>query len=117
MFSVIKNQKIRKFIIINLILVGIALLIVFIMNMLKDSYRNIYKLGTEVVLEQTYNTIFNEIDIKAKMTDLYIKESNDNNIKIIIYGEKEYFDVSEKNNKLFIRNKLSYFIRKSNLKY
>lgn len=105
MFNIIKNKKLRKFIIINLILACIILIIVFIINMLKDSYRNIYKLGDEVILDQTYNTLFNEIDIKAKMTDLYIKESNDNNIKIIIYGEKEYFDVSEKNNKLFIKNK------------
>jgi len=105
MFNIIKNKKLRKFIIINLILVSIGLIVVFIINILKDSYRNIYKLGDEIILEQTYNTIFNEIDIKTKMTDIYIRESNDNNVKVIIYGEKEYFDITEKNNKLFIKSK------------
>lgn len=105
MFNIIKNKKLRKFIIINLILVSICLIVIFIINMLKDSYRNIYKLGDEVVLEQTYNTIFNEIDIDSKMTDIYIKESNDNSVRVIIYGEKDYFDIVEKNNKLFIKNK------------
>lgn len=105
MFNIIKNKKLRKFIIINLILVGIVLIITFIINMLKDSYRNIYKLGDEIILEQAYNTLFNEIDIKTKMTDTYIRESTDNSTKVILYGEKEYFDVTEKNNKLFIKNK------------
>ena len=104
MFNVIKNKKLKRFIIINLILVCIGLIIVFIINMLKDNYRNIYKLGDEVVFEQTYNTLFNEIDIDSKMTDIYIRESNENNIRVVIYGEKEYFNVSEKNNKLFIKN-------------
>ena len=104
MFNIIKNKKLKRFIIINLILVCIGLIIVFIVNMLKDNYRNIYKLGDEVIFEQTYNTIFNEIDIDSKMTDIYIRESNENNVRVVIYGEKEYFNVSEKNNKLFIKN-------------
>lgn len=104
MFKVIKNKKLRIFVIVNLILISIGVMIVFIFNMLKDNYRNIYKLGEDIILDQIYNTSFNEIDIETKMSDIYIKQSIDNNFRVVVYGEKDYINVTEKNNKLFIKN-------------
>ena len=102
MFKIIKNKKLRIFIIVNLILILIAFIIVFIFNRLKDNYRSLYKTNDELVTEEVYYNIFNELDIETKMTDIYIKQNTENNIKVIVYGEKDYIKLSEKNNKLFI---------------
>lgn len=102
MLKIIKNRKLRIFIIISLILILIGFIIAFIIGRLKVNYRNFYKTNDELVLEQTYNTIFNEIDIDTKMSDIYIKKSVDNNVKVVIYGEEDYININEKNNKLFI---------------
>ena len=50
----------------------------------------INKASDELVLEESYNTVFNEIDINTKMTDIDIKQSTDNAFKVITYGEKDY---------------------------
>ena len=110
MFKIIKNKKLRRFIIISLILILIGFIIAFVIGRLKDNYRSFYKTNDELVLEKTYTTIFSEININTKMTDIYIKKSEDNNIKLLVYGEKEYITFNEKNNKLFIDIKEKNFI-------
>lgn len=102
MFKHIKNKKLRIFIIIMIIFFILGIIAYYVLNNLKTRYRNFYEVGEELVLEQSYNTIFSEIDIETKMCDLYIKHSSDNNIKVIVYGEKEYINLKEKNNKLYI---------------
>ena len=105
-----KNKKLKKFLIILFIIIFLICIVVFSINILKSSYRKLYKLSDEIVYEETYTNIFNEIDIDIKMSDLYIKESLDNNTKIIIYGEKDYIIPTIKNNKLFIDIKNKNFI-------
>jgi len=117
MFKIIKNKKLRIFIIISLILIVLSAIVYFIVGRLKVNYRSFYNVGKEIVLEQTYNTIFNEIDIETKMTDIDIKKSSDNNIKVIIYGEKDYIKIKEKNNKLYINVEEKNFITFDFYKY
>ena len=105
-----KNKKLKKFLIILFIIIFLICIVVFSINILKSSYRKLYKLSDEIVYEETYTNIFNEIDIDIKMSDLHIKESLDNNTKIIIYGEKDYIIPTIKNNKLFIDIKNKNFI-------
>lgn len=102
MFKLIKNKKLRIFIIVIIILFILGLIMSVILNNLKTKYRSFYEVGDEIVFEQDYYNIFNEIDIETKMSDIYIKQSLDNSAKVIIYGEKEYININEKNNKLFI---------------
>lgn len=110
MFKMIKNRKLRIFIIILLILVILSIIIAFIVSKVKSNYRSFYKTNDKLVLEQSYNMVFNEIDINTKMTDIYIKKSDDNNTKVLIYGEEDYIKIDEKNNKLFINIKDKNFI-------
>lgn len=117
MFKIIKNKKLRVFIIILLILIIIGIIIYFIINSLKSNYRSFYKVGDELILEEVYNTVFNEIDIETKMSDINIKESTDNTVKIAIYGEKDYINIKEKNNKLFIDVNKKNFIAFDFYKY
>lgn len=106
MVNYIKNKKLRRLLkrmfITGIVILVLIVILVIVANLLKTSYRKLYKVSDELVLEQSYNTIFNEIDINTKMTDIDIKHSIDNTIKIITYGEKDYIKLNEKNNKLFI---------------
>ena len=106
MVNYIKSKKLRRLLkrmfIASIIILVLIVVLVIVANLLKTSYRKLYKVSGEVVLEQSYNTFFNEIDINTKMTDIEIKHSTDNTIKVITYGEKDYINLNEKNNKLFI---------------
>lgn len=102
MLKIIKNKKLRMFIIIFIVLVILSAITIFVLNQLKDNYRSLYEVGEELVLEQNFYTMFDEIDIETKMTDIYIKNSMDNSAKLVVYGEKDYIKFTEKNNKLFI---------------
>jgi len=105
-----KNKKFKKFLILFFIIIFLISIIVFTINILKTKYRSIYKVSDEIIYEETYTDIFNEIDIDIKMSDIYIKESLDNTTKIIIYGEKDYIIPTIKDNKLFIDIKNKNFI-------
>lgn len=106
MLRYIKNKKLRRLLkrmfIAGTVILVLLVILVMVANLLKTSYRKLYKTSEELVLEQTYNTFFNEININTKMTDIDIKPSIDNTIKVITYGEKDYIKLNEKNNKLFI---------------
>lgn len=106
MLRYIKNKKLRRLLkrmfIAGIVMLVLIIILVIVANFLKTSYRKLYKVSEKQVLEQSYNTIFNEININTKMTDIDIKESTNNTIKVITYGEKDYIKLEEKNNKLFI---------------
>lgn len=117
MFKIIKNKKLRIFIIIMIILFILGIISSHVLNNLKSRYRNFYEVGNELVLEQTYNTVFNKINIETKMSDIEIKHSIDNNVKVIVYGENDYVNLTEKNNKLYIDIKEKNFIAFDFYKY
>ena len=106
MVNYIKNKKLRRLLkrlfIAGIVILVLIVILVIVANLLKTSYRKLYKVSDELVLEQSYNTFFNEIDINTKMTDIDIKHSPDNTFKVITYGEKNYIKLEDKNNKLFI---------------
>lgn len=106
MLKYIKNKKLRRLIkkmfIASIIILVLIVVLVIVASLLRTSYRKLYKVGENKTFEKSYNILFNEINIDTKMTDIYIKESTDNIVKIITYGEEKYIDVKEKNNKLFI---------------
>ena len=106
MVNYIKNKKIRRLLkrmfIAGIVILVLIVILVVVANLLKTSYRKFYKVNNEMIQEQSYNTFFNEININTKMTDIEIKQSNDNTFKVITYGEKDYIKLDENNNKLFI---------------
>ena len=106
MVNYIKSKKLRRLLkrmfIVGIIILILIVILVIVANLLKTSYRNLYKVSDELVLEQTYDTVINEININTKMTDIDIKHSTDDTIKVITYGEKDYIKLNERNNKLSI---------------
>lgn len=97
-----KNKKIKKFLIVLFIILGLIAIVSITIHILKMNYRKIYSVSNEIVKEEIYNNIFEEFVIDSTMCDINIKPSEDNNIKIVFSGDKDNIKIEEKNNKLYI---------------
>lgn len=104
-----KNQMITLIIVLTILAV---IVIVFMVGMLFGNmgfmkFRNMYRMKTsnELVLNEEYNTSFEKIEIKSDASDIYIKESNDNTVKVIVYGDKDKINVNTTNDRLLIETK------------
>lgn len=64
--------------------------------------------SNKLVINKTYENNFEKININVGAGDVYVKESNDNNIKVFIYGEKENTKVSTND------GDLSIFVKEKN---
>lgn len=101
-----KNKGITIFLIILLSIISILLLI-FMTNVISGNIKfsnfiSRYNVSNELIIDETYNIDFNEININTDSSEVYIKESLDNEIKVVIYGDKEHTKVDTAKNKLSI---------------
>jgi len=104
-----KNKKLTILLIIILSIISIGILI-FMVGILtnKINLSNIKfssNESKELIINETYNIDFNRINIDSEASNIYLKETNDNNTKVIIYGEKDYVKVDTTNNNLNISTK------------
>ena len=88
-----KENNLKMVLVLLLTIVAIAL-VVFMILLLQGKFTSFSffhsKGETKVILEETYNTEnIQKIKVDASISDIKIIESNDNNIKVIIYGEEE----------------------------
>lgn len=101
-----KSKGITIFFIALLSILAIAItwLMINIMNgHFKLSNFNLFKtVSNTLVLDETYNIDFSRIDIKTTTGDVYIKESSNNEVRVIVYGDKENTTVNTTNNNLSI---------------
>ena len=93
-----KNKKLIITLIILLSIIMIALSIFFV-NLLQGNFkfkgfRMGLQISNELILDKTYEEKFNNIVIDATTSEIFIKRSNTENIKAVIYGEKDYTDVT-----------------------
>ncbi len=97
-----KNRKLIIFLIVILSILIIISSIGYVV-LIKNNFK--FNLGSskELVIDKTYNQVFDSININSTISEIYIKKSNDNNIKTIIYGDKDYIDVNTDNGKLNIK--------------
>ena len=104
-----KKINLKKFvktlIIILMIIVVLMVIINFIEICIKRNLKSFYKLSDELVVDEIYNTNFSRLTINSSLSDIYIKNSGDNNTKILIYGDKDYILHKLKNNTLIINIK------------
>lgn len=103
-----KNNKFIIFLISLLTIISI-LLIVFMFNMINGNikfsmfnFNN--KVSDKIVFDQTYEKTFDEIIINSSSSNIYIKTSEDNSIKAVVYSDEET-NVTELDNKLTITTK------------
>ena len=104
-----KNKSLIILLITLLSIIVIAL-VVFMINVLNGNFnfRNFnfsHKVSNELVLDKVYDTAFNKIKIKANASDIYVKESTNSEVRVIIYGDKEKNSVHINNDELIIESK------------
>lgn len=96
---------------ITLLSIIVIVLTIFMINMLNGNF-NIKNLNfftnvsNELVVDEVYDNTFNKIDIRANAGDIYIKESLNNEVKVIVYGDKNRTSVSVGDNELLIESKI-----------
>ncbi len=117
-----KNKKWLITLIIILTIIMIVL-IYFFVNLLQGNFnlkgfKINFPTSNELILDKTYEEEFNKIIINSTTSEIFIKKSNNKNIKTIIYGEKDYTNVETSldtlNIKINEKNCLGFcFIKKS----
>lgn len=104
-----KNKKLTIILIILLSIVALFVTI-FMINVLTGNIKlsNFHigeKVSSELVLDEVYDIDLKTLDIKANAADVYIKNSNDNEIRVIIYGNKSKTSVTTESNNINIVSK------------
>lgn len=104
-----KNRKLIISLIIILSIIAVLLLL-FMFGLLTgnfgiSNFKYNYKVSNELVIDETYDMSFTKINIDSNASNIYIKNSNDENTKLIIYGDKENIKVDTSNNVLNISSK------------
>jgi len=61
--------------------------------------------SNKLVIDETYENIFSEIKINTDASDVYVKESSDNNVKVLVYGDEDKSKIDVNGNSLNISSK------------
>ncbi len=92
-----KNKGLIISLIVVLSIVVIAL-IVFMVSIIdnKINFRGftfINKVSKELILDKTYENKYDSIEIDSSVSDIYVKESTDDRIRVVIYGDEEKLNI------------------------
>ena len=104
-----KNKGLIIFFITILLIISIGL-IVFMVGALnnKVNFKNFSlknSVSNELIVDQVYEDNFSKIEIDSEAGDIYIKESDNDNVKVVIYGDKNKTTVDKNDNNLVINAK------------
>ena len=101
-----KNKKLIIVLIILLSIIMIALSILFVDLLQSDFKFKGFRIGlqtsNDLILDKTYEEEFNNIVIDTATSKIFIKKSNTEKIKLVIYGEKENTKVENNHDSLNI---------------
>ena len=93
-----KNKGLTIFLIVllSIIVIGIIALLIAVLfgnvklfNMNIASFKKAQKVSDKLVFEETYNLDFGRIDVDVEAGNIYIKESSDEEVKVVVYNEKD----------------------------
>ncbi len=103
-------MKNKKWIITLIILLSTIMIFlsIFFIGLLQNRFKfKGFRIGlqssNELILDKTYEEKFNNIVIDATTSEIFIKRSDTENIKAVVYGEKDYTDVETNNETLNIK--------------
>lgn len=105
-----KNKKAIIFLIVLLSVITIFLTTIFIISLTSNKLPKFFnfkfssKVSNELVFDETYENIFDEIKIESKASDIELKVNDSDFIKVVIYGDKDKTKVETKENKLTIQS-------------
>lgn len=60
-------------------------------------------ISSNLVVEKVYSNEFDSISINTTLGDIYIENSTDNNIKLLVYSDKDKTEVKDNNNTLDVK--------------
>ncbi len=90
--------------ILSLLAIALIVLMIFLMNgkMRFPMFNFSNKISTELIMDKTYENKFTKININASTSDINILTSNDENIRVVIYGEEKRLDITDETQELYI---------------
>lgn len=101
---------------LSILVIGLTILFILLLNG-KINFRNIgffSKKSTIVIAEKQYNDIIGSININSDVTDITIKNSDSNELKVVVYGDKnkDRVNIEKDGNDLNIKykGKKCYFV-------
>lgn len=102
-----KNKGLIITLIIVLSVMAVSLT-VFMINILNGNLRISKfmissKISNELVIDKTYDNVFDKININANASDISIKATNASVIRVVIYGNKDKTKIEDINNELLIK--------------
>lgn len=102
-----KNKKGLIISLIILLAIISILLTVFMIGSINGKFRfsNLFithKVSNELVLDEYYDNTFSIINVSASASEIYVKESLEEKVRVVIYGNKDKTDVKVSNNELLI---------------
>lgn len=107
-------MKSKSLIIILIILLSITCIILgaFMILMINGNlsfksfkFFNINRVSTELVLDEIYDNDFTNINISSDTSNIYVKHSSDEKVRVVIYGDKDNTSVDTENSVLRINSK------------
>lgn len=99
-----KNNTLIVCLIVLLVIICIALL-GFMMKVINGKMGFPYKVSEELVVDEEYENNFETINITSDASDIEVKETSGEKVRVIIYGDKDKTEVEERNNELKIISK------------
>lgn len=104
------KSKTGIILLITLLIIICIALVSFMINVINGKsfrmgFKFGYKLSEELIIDDEYEDKFEKIDITSEAGEIYVKKSNNEKVKVIIYGEKENTKVEKENNELIIVSK------------
>lgn len=101
-----KGLTITLIVILTIICLALTSFMFFIINGNFNVFNFHLNIGSseskELVFDETYAKIFDEINIKSEYSNIYIKTAEDDEIRVLVYSDKDDIDVVEDKNNLNI---------------
>ncbi len=104
-----KNKGLIIFLIIIFVIIAVTLTI-FMFNLIYGKNKifkfSLYKkVSNELVIDKNYENEFKLINVNTDASDIYIKHSDNEKIKVLVYGDKDNTNINSNNNELTINSK------------
>lgn len=99
-----KGLTITLIVILAITCLSLTSFMFFVMNGSFNLFGSHFNIGSneskDLVFDEAYTKTFDEINIEAKYSNIYIKTSTDDEIRVLVYSDNDDIDVSENNNDL-----------------
>ena len=99
------SNGLRTFFIIILSILTVAITVLFVKLITNEGLFNLSfgsKESKELIFDKVYENIFDEINISSDAGNVYIEQSNNSDIKVVIYGKEDKSSIDTTDNKLNI---------------